>query len=85
MLKQLITGTASGCGHRIFVQPPDGSIKLLSYGRVRLDKSDLKIWFSNFGKETALICLRGTCVITVNGDSFTMNRNDACPNSRSLR
>ena len=52
-------------------------MKLVSYGRVRLDKSDSKICFSNDGQETGLVCLRGTCVVSVNGDSFTMKRNDA--------
>jgi 5-deoxy-glucuronate isomerase len=77
MTKQLITGTANECGRRIFVKPTDGTMKLVSYGRVRLDKSNSKISFSNDGQETGLICLRGTCVISVDGDSFTMNRNDA--------
>jgi 5-deoxy-glucuronate isomerase len=77
MTKRLITGTANERGRRIFVQPSDGSMKLVSYGRVRLDKSDSKICFSNDGQETGLICLRGTCVVSVDGDSFTMKRNDA--------
>jgi hypothetical protein len=52
-------------------------MKLVSYGRRRLNKFDSKICFSNDGQETGLVCLRGTCVVSVNGDSFTMNRNDA--------
>jgi 5-deoxy-glucuronate isomerase len=76
MTKRLIT-TANERGRRIFVRPSDGSMKLVSYGRVRLDKSDSKICFSNDGQETGLICLRGTCVVSVDGDSFTMKRNDA--------
>ena len=77
MTKRLITGTANERGRRIFVQPADGSMKLVSYGRIRLEKSDSKICFSNDGQETGLICLRGTCVVSVDGHSFTMNRNDA--------
>ena len=77
MTKRLITGTANEGGRRIFVQPADGSMKLVSYGRIRLEKSDSKICFSNDGQETGLVCLRGTCVVSVNGDSFTMKRNDA--------
>jgi 5-deoxy-glucuronate isomerase len=77
MAKRLITGTANECGRRIFFQPTDGSMKLVSYGRIRLDKSDPKICISNDGQETGLIGLRGTCVVSVDGNSFTMNRNDA--------
>jgi 5-deoxy-glucuronate isomerase len=77
MTKRLIAGTAIECGRRIFVEPTDGTMKLVSYGRVRLSKSDSKISFSNDGQETGLICLQGTCVVSVGGDSFTMNRNDA--------
>jgi 5-deoxy-glucuronate isomerase len=77
MTKRLITGTANECGRRIFVKPTDGTMKLVSYGRVRLDKSNSKISFSNDDQETGLICLRGTCVVSVDGHLFTMNRNDA--------
>jgi 5-deoxy-glucuronate isomerase len=77
MTKRLITGTANECGRRIFVKPTDGTMKLTSYGRIRLDKSNSKISFSNDGQETGLVCLQGTCVISVDGDSFTMKCNDA--------
>src|SRR6266446_3588889 len=46
MTKRLITGTANERGRRIFVQPADGSMKLVSYGRIRLDKIEPKIRFS---------------------------------------
>jgi hypothetical protein len=60
MTKRLITGTASERGRRIFVQPADGSMKLVSYGRIRLDKIESETCFSNGGQETELICLSGT-------------------------
>lgn len=77
MTKRLITGTASERGRRIFVQPADGSMRLLSYGRIRLDKMEPEIRFSNDEQETGLICLSGTCVIEVGGKSFAMKRDDA--------
>jgi 5-deoxy-glucuronate isomerase len=77
MTKRLITGTASGRGRRIFVQPADGSMKLVSYGRIRLDKIEPEIRFSNDGQETGLICLSGTGVVDVGGESFAMKRDDA--------
>jgi 5-deoxy-glucuronate isomerase len=77
MTKRLTSGTAIESGRRTFVTPTDGTMKLVSYGRVRLDKSDSEICFSNDSQETGLICLRGTCVVSVDGDSFKMNRNDA--------
>jgi hypothetical protein len=60
MTKRLITGTASERGRRIFAQPSDGSMKLVSYGRIRLDKIESETCFSNGGQETGLICLSGT-------------------------
>jgi hypothetical protein len=60
MTKRLITGTTSERGRRIFVQPADGSMKLVSYGRIRLDKIESETCFSNGVQETGLICLSGT-------------------------
>jgi 5-deoxy-glucuronate isomerase len=77
MTKRLITGTANERGRRTFVQPADGSMKLLSYGRIRLEEIEPEIRFSNYGQETGLICLSGTCVVDVGGESFAMERNDA--------
>lgn len=77
MTKRLITGTARERGRRIFVQPVVGSMKLVSYGRIRLDNIEPEIRFSNDGQETGLICLRGTCVVLVGGESFAMKRDDA--------
>jgi 5-deoxy-glucuronate isomerase len=77
MTKRLVTGTASKRGRRIFVQPADGSMKLVSYGRIRLDKIEPEIRFSNDGQETGLICLSGTCVVEVDGESFAMKHGDA--------
>jgi 5-deoxy-glucuronate isomerase len=77
MTKRLITGTASERGRRIFVQPADESMKLVSYGRIRLDKIEPEIHFSNDGQETGLICLSGTCVVDVCGECVAMKRHDA--------
>src|ERR1700729_2829326 len=77
MTKRLVTGTANERGRKIFVQPADGSMKLVSYGRIRLDINEPEIRFSNDGQETGLICLNGTCVLDVGGESFAMKRDDA--------
>jgi 5-deoxy-glucuronate isomerase len=77
MTKRLITGTADERGRRIFVQPADGEMKLVSYGRIRLDKDEPETRFSNDGQETGLICLSGTCVVDVEGELFAMKRDDA--------
>src|SRR5579862_571682 len=55
MTRRLIPGTANERGRRIFVQPADGTMKLVSYGRIRLDKDQPEIRFSNDGQETGLI------------------------------
>jgi 5-deoxy-glucuronate isomerase len=77
MTKRLIAGTASERGRRIFVQPADGSMTLVSYGRIRLDKIEPEIRFSNDRQETGLICLSGTCIVDVADESFSMKRDDA--------
>jgi 5-deoxy-glucuronate isomerase len=77
MTKRLVTGTANERGRKIFVQPTDGPMKLVSYGRIRLDKDEPEIRFSNDRQETGLICLSGTGAIEVDGESFAMKRNDA--------
>ncbi len=45
MTKRLIAGTANERRRRIFVQPADGSMKVVSYGRIRLDKIEPEIRF----------------------------------------
>jgi 5-deoxy-glucuronate isomerase len=77
MTKRLIAGTASERGRRIFVQPADGSMTLVSYGRIRLDKIEPEIRFSNDRQETGLICLSGACIVDVADESFSMKRDDA--------
>ncbi len=52
-------------------------MKLVSYGRIRLDKDEPRIGFSNEGQETGLICLSGTCVVDVGGESYAMKSDDA--------
>jgi len=52
-------------------------MKLVSYGRIRLDKHEPRIRFSNDGQETGLICLSGTCVVDVGGESYAMKSDDA--------
>jgi 5-deoxy-glucuronate isomerase len=67
MTKRLIPGTANERGRRLFVQPSNGPMKLVNYGRIRLDKIEPEIRFSNGGQETGLVCLSGTCVVDVDG------------------
>ena len=50
---------------------------LVSYGRIRLDKIEPEIRFSNDRQETGLICLSGTCIVDVADESFSMKRDDA--------
>jgi 5-deoxy-glucuronate isomerase len=77
MTKRLITGTAGKRGRKIFVQPADSSMKLVSYGRIRLDEDESEIRFSNDEQETGLICLSGACAVDVGSESFAMKRDDA--------
>jgi hypothetical protein len=58
-------------------------MKLVSYGRIRLDEDEPEIRFSNDGQETGLICLSGTCVIDVDGEPFAMNGTMLCMSPRA--
>jgi 5-deoxy-glucuronate isomerase len=77
MSKRLVTGTASKPGRNIFIHPGNSSMRQVSYGRIRLDSAEASVTFTNEGQETALICVSGSGVATVEGQEFPLTPDDA--------
>jgi 5-deoxy-glucuronate isomerase len=77
MTKRLVTGTAGSVGRNIFVSPANSSMRQVSYGRIRLEGSERAVSFTNEAQETGLICLAGTCAVSVNDERFAMVADDA--------
>jgi 5-deoxy-glucuronate isomerase len=77
MSKRLVTGTASERGRKVFVQPENSSMQRMSYARVRLDSVESQVAFANEGQETGLICVKGSGVVMVEGERFSMHSGDA--------
>ena len=71
------SGTASKLGRCVSVTPENSAMAYLCYGRVRLDKSCPAADFSTEDRETALLCLQGSCVITVDGAAYDIGTYDA--------
>jgi 5-deoxy-glucuronate isomerase len=76
--KQLIyTGTASQRGRNVAVHPDNSSLEHLGYGRIRLDVELSKASFETGKRETALMCMKGACRVTVDGTAHDLDTYDA--------
>jgi len=76
--KQLIfSGTASARGRVISVTPSNSALEHLAYGRIRLDHEVSRATFETGGRETALLCMKGACTVSVNGERHTLDTYDA--------
>ena len=76
--KQLLfSGTTAHKGRKISVFPGNSQLKHLHYGRVLLDASLPHVTFDTAGRETALLCMRGSCDIEVAGVSYAIHQYDA--------
>jgi len=76
--KRLIfTGTASHRGRSISVSPQNSDLEHLCYGRILLDGETSRASFATEGRETALLCMRGECVVRVAGESYAIGTYDA--------
>jgi 5-deoxy-glucuronate isomerase len=84
MAKRLIGGTAGLQGRNIFIHPGNSSMAQMSYGRIRLGKDQLRVEFANEGQETGLVCLSGAATVTVGGERFAMQAQDALYISKGL-
>ena len=75
--KLLFTGTASHRGRSISVSPKNSDLEHLHYGRTLLDRELSQASFPTEGRETALLCMRGECVVAVNGERYSIGTYDA--------
>ena len=76
--KQLIfKGTASARGRSVAVTPTNSPLDHLCYGRIRLDSEVPRAAFATEGRETALLCMKGSCTLKVNAELIELDTYDA--------
>ena len=76
--KQLLfSGTTAHKGRKTAVFPGNSALRHLNYGRVLLDASVPRVSFDTGARETALLCMHGSCSVRVNGESHPINQYDA--------
>jgi 5-deoxy-glucuronate isomerase len=73
----IFSQTASQRGRVISVSPSNSDLKHLAYGRIRLDAEVPAVAFETGGNETALLCMRGSCRVTVLGAPYDLDLYDA--------
>jgi 5-deoxy-glucuronate isomerase len=73
----LFSGTASHRGRRTAVSPGNSSLRHLFYGRILLDGSVPHVSFETGARETALLCMHGSCSVEVDGAAHTLGQYDA--------
>jgi len=71
------TNTASKRGRTLAVSPSNSDLRHLHYGRVRLDSELASVAFETAGRETALLCMRGSCHLRVSGKPIDLGLHDA--------
>jgi 5-deoxy-glucuronate isomerase len=72
----IIRNTSSRKGRSVSVAPGRTAARHLHYGRIILD-ADQPLSFSTDDRETGLICLKGSVVVSVEGQSYDLGRYDA--------
>src|SRR5262252_5345005 len=75
--KLIFSGTASRRGRHISITPANSEMAHLHYGRIILDASEPRAAFATEGRETALLCMRGACSVTVDGTRHDLGLHDA--------
>ena len=76
--KQLIfTGTTAHTGRKTSDFPGNSPLRHLCYGRILLDRSTPRAGFETAGRETALLCMHGSCSVRVDGVPHALAQYDA--------
>src|SRR4051812_1934799 len=76
--QQLIfSGTAAHRGRTVAVSPKNSGLAHLGYGRIRLDAEVARAAFETGERETALMCMRGSCRVVANGTPYDLDTYDA--------
>ena len=73
----IVRNTAARKGRTISVAPGSTAMRHLQYGRIILDGGDQPVAFDTGERETGLICLKGSAIIMVNDQSFSLERLDS--------
>ena len=73
----VVRDTASRKGRTRSVAPGATPLRFLHYGRIVQDGGAEPIQFSTGEMETGLVALRGSAIVRVDGDDYTLNRYDA--------
>jgi len=74
--KLIFTDTASKRGRTITATPKNSVLAHLCYGRIRLDAEQSRVAFPTEDRETALMCMKGKCRVTVDGTSYDIDTYD---------
>ena len=75
--KLIFSSTASHRGRRVAVSPDNSVLEHLCYARTRLDSEVPSAAFETGKHETALLCMKGRCRITVDGAPHDLDTYDA--------
>jgi len=75
--KMVFRNTNRRLGRYISVKPSNSTNRHLAYGRIILDHSTPSVSFGTGDRETALICLSGSCKVRVDGESFQFAQYDS--------
>lgn len=75
--KLVFSGTASRRGRHLSVTPSNSSLEHLHYGRIILGADESRAAFATGDRETALLCMRGACSVTVDGARHDLALHDA--------
>ena len=78
-------GTHLQKGRNLALVPGKAAVRHLHYGRVILDATDKPLSFSTEGRETGLICLRGSGRIDAAGQGYELSQYDALYVPRETR
>jgi 5-deoxy-glucuronate isomerase len=81
----IVRNTAAAKGRTEAVAPGRTAARHLHYGRIILDAGDPPIAFDTAGRETGLICLRGSALVAVDGEGYTLTRYDSIYVPRNAR
>jgi len=73
----LFRATASKKGRHLAVSPENSSMRQLYYGRIILDATLSRVTFESGSREVALLVMKGSCTVAVNGEKIELGQFDA--------
>ncbi len=75
--RMVFRNTDAQLGRHISVTPKNSTNKHLSYGRIRLNRSNPSVAFENGPEETGFLVLSGTATVRTAGKEFNIGQYDA--------